>query len=399
MNDSQATIVAGVLKESAPGETRVALTPQGLARLTAKGVSVLVESGAGAHASYPDEAYTAAGAQVVSSADVVERSDALLGVVAPADGLIDRMRAGQFLLALLQARTSPELIGTLRDKRVVAVSLDMIPRTLSSAQSMDALTSQANVAGYKSVLLAADLYPRYLPMLMTAAGTVRPASVLVLGAGVAGLQAIGTAHRLGARVSGYDVRPETRGEVESLGATFLDLGPSSGEGEGGYARQLSAEEQAAQQAALRDHIAQQDIVITTAQVPGHRPPLMVTAEAVKAMRPGSVVVDLGSSELGGNVAGSQPGKHIVTDNGVTLVGAPDLPAEVPSAASEAYARNVSDLLLHFVRNGSLTLDPDDEIDSAVVVAGLPAKASAGPAASRSANAPDPHTSSPQEAKK
>ncbi|MGA5598546.1 NAD(P) transhydrogenase subunit alpha [Streptomyces cellulosae] len=371
MNSSQTVIAVGVLKESAAGESRVALTPDGLRRLTARQVGVLVESGAGERSLYADEAYKEAGAEVVSRTEVVARCDAVLGIGPPPDELVGQLRHGQFLLALLQARTSPELVKRLHDQGVVAVSLDLLPRTLSSAQSMDALTSQANVAGYKAVLVAADAFPRYLPMLMTAAGTVPPAKVLVLGAGVAGLQAIGTAHRLGARVSAYDVRPAAKPEVESLGADFLDLGGPSGEGEGGYARQLSPEEQKAQRASLRDHIAQHDIIITTAQVPGRKPPLLVTREAAAGMRPGSVIVDLGASELGGNVEGSEPGSTTATGHGVTVIGAPDLPSRMPEAASEAYARNVSDLLLHFVRDGRLRVDPDDPIDAAVVVAGLP----------------------------
>ncbi|GLX50408.1 NAD(P) transhydrogenase subunit alpha [Streptomyces hygroscopicus subsp. hygroscopicus] len=379
MSVLRGAITAGVLKESTAGENRVAMTPEGLRRLTSRGIEVLVESGAGERAWYPDAAYKEAGARVSSRDEVVRGSDALLAVGPPPDDLVGRLREGQFVLALLQARTSPRLVGRLREAGAVAIGLDLLPRTLSSAQSMDALTSQANVAGYKSVLVAADVFSGYLPMLMTAAGTVPPAKVLVLGTGVAGLQAIGTAHRLGARVSAYDVRPAARPEAESLGAVFLDLGTPSGEGEGGYARELSAEEQQAQRASLRDHIGEHDIVITTAQVPGHRPPLLVSADSVAAMRPGSVVVDLGASALGGNVEGSEPGRSVVTDNGVTVIGAPDLPSRVPRAASAAYARNVSDLLLHFVRDGRLRVDPDDAIDAAVVVTGLPPVAPPAPA--------------------
>jgi NAD(P) transhydrogenase subunit alpha len=233
---------------------------------------------------------------------------------------------------------------------------------------MDALSSQANVAGYKAALVAADAYGRFFPLLITAAGTARPAKLLVLGTGVAGLQAIGTARRLGAQVSGYDVRPASKGEVESLGATFIELtSPVSAAGEGGYARELTAEERDAQQAELAAHIARHDVVITTAQVPGRRPPLLVTQDAVRAMGAGSVIVDMGASPLGGNVAGSVPGESVVTPNGVTVIGAQHLAAALPTAASNAYSRNISALLLHLVSEGALVIDTTDEIQAGVVV--------------------------------
>jgi len=272
------------------------------------------------------------------------------------------------VFGLLAPLVHPELAQALADQGVTAVSLDGLPRTLSRAQPMDALSSQANVAGYKAVLVAAETYGRFFPLLITAAGTARPARLLVLGAGVAGLQAIGTARRLGAVVSGYDVRPATKTEVQSVGATFIELtsvGPAAGEG--GYARQLTDEERRAQQDELTGHIARHDIVITTAQVPGRRPPLLVTEDALKAMGPGSVLVDMGASALGGNVAGSEPGQTIVTDQGVTIVGAGNLPASVPTAASNAYSRNVSAVLLHMVRDGTLAVDLDDEIQAGVVI--------------------------------
>jgi NAD(P) transhydrogenase subunit alpha len=233
---------------------------------------------------------------------------------------------------------------------------------------MDALTSQANVAGYKAALVAADAYGRFFPLLITAAGTARPAKLLVLGAGVAGLQAIGTARRLGAQVSGYDVRPASKGEVESLGATFIELTAGvSAAGEGGYARELTPEERDAQQAELAGHIARQDVVITTAQVPGRRPPLLVTEDAVAQMASGSVIVDMGASPLGGNVAGSVPGETVVTGNGVTIIGAQNLAAAVPTAASNAYSRNISALLLHLTADGALQIDTTDEIQAGVVI--------------------------------
>lgn len=361
------TVTVGALKEMAPGEARVALSPDSVKRLIAQGIEVLVEHAAGVAARFPDSQYVASGASVVTADELIARADAVLVVQAPQPALRGRFRQGQFLFGLLQARTEPGLLAELAAAGVVAVSLDLLPRTISGAQSMDALTSQANVAGYKSVLVAANAYGGYFPMLMTAAGTVRPARVLVLGAGVAGLQAIGTAHRLGAIVSGYDVRPATRGEIESLGATFLDVGVGDAEGAGGYARALSDEEQRAQQEALVRQIAAQDVVITTAQVPGHKPPVLVTEDALSAMRPGSVVVDLAASRFGGNVFSSVPNKTFTTSGGVTVIGAGNLPAQMPAAASTAYARNIGDLVTHFLRNGSLKVDPDDEIDAAVVV--------------------------------
>jgi len=248
------------------------------------------------------------------------------------------------------------------------VSLDLLPRTLSRAQGMDALTSQANVAGYKAVLLAADTSDRYFPMLTTAAGTAKPAAVLVLGAGVAGLQAIATARRLGAVVSAYDVRPAARAEVQSLGARFLDLpAVESGAGQGGYARELTGEEQRAQQEALDAHIAASDVVITTAQVPGRKPPVLVTAAALERMRPGSVVVDMAASDLGGNVETSSADKTAVSAGGVTVIGAGNLASAMATAASTAYARNISALLTSLVHDGVLVSDPDDEIQAGVVV--------------------------------
>jgi NAD(P) transhydrogenase subunit alpha len=270
---------------------------------------------------------------------------------------------------MLSPLTEPGYARRLADLGVTAISLDGLPRMLSRAQPMDALSSQSSVAGYKAVVLAADLYGRYFPLLITAAGTDRPAEVLVLGIGVAGLQAIGTARRLGAMVKAYDVRPEAKAEAESVGATFLNLtSVGGGSGEGGYARALTAEEQAAQQQELTDHIGRQDIVIATARVPGRRPPLLVSEEAVKAMQPGSVVVDLAASSLGGNVHGSRPGETVVTGGGVTIVGADNLAASMPTAASNAYARNVAALLRHLVRDGALAIDLTDEIQAGVVVA-------------------------------
>jgi NAD(P) transhydrogenase subunit alpha len=358
-----------VVKESAPGERRVALVPETVPRLAKAGLEVLVEEGAGDSAWFPDSAYTAAGAAITSTDNLYATADVILTVTRPDADALKRLHAGQAVIGMLSPLTDPQLACDLAAAGVTAVSLDGLPRTLSRAQGMDALSSQANVAGYKAALVAADAYGRFFPLLITAAGTARPAKLLVLGTGVAGLQAIGTARRLGAQVSGYDVRPASKGEVESLGATFIELtSPVSAAGEGGYARELTAEERDAQQAELAGHIARHDVVITTAQVPGRRPPLLVTEDAVRAMSAGSVIVDMGASPLGGNVAGSVPGETVVTANGVTIIGAQHLPAAVPTAASNAYSRNISALLLHLVSEGSLAVDTTDEIQAGVIVA-------------------------------
>ena len=360
---------AAVVKETPPGECRVALVPDAIAKLRPAGIDVLVESGAGDGAWLPDAAYADAGASIVSAAEIRRTADVILTVTRPSPEAVSELRPGQAVIGMLAPLADPEYAAALAARGLTAISLDGLPRTLSRAQPMDALSSQSNVAGYKSVLVAATTYGRFFPLLITAAGTARPAKVLVLGAGVAGLQAIGTARRLGAVVSGYDVRPASKGEVESLGATFVELtSVESAAGEGGYARELTAEERQAQQDELAGHIAKQDVVITTAQVPGRRPPLLVTEDAIKAMSPGSVIVDMGASALGGNVTGSSPGETLVTGNGVTIVGADNLPATVPTAASNAYSRNISALLLHMTKDGALAIDTSDEIQAGVVIA-------------------------------
>ena len=357
-----------VVKENAPGERRVALVPETVPKLMAAGAEVLVQSGAGEAAWFPDSTYAEAGAAIIAAEELYAGADVILTVTRPGLKAVPRLRAGQAVFGMLSPLTNPELARELAEQGVTAVSLDGLPRTLSRAQPMDALSSQANVAGYKAVLVAANAYGRFFPMLMTAAGTARPAKLLVLGAGVAGLQAIGTARRLGAVVSGYDVRPASQGEVESLGATFIKLtSVESAAGEGGYARELTAEERQAQQAELTGHIARHDVVITTAQVPGRRPPLLVTDDALKAMSPGSVIVDMGASALGGNVTGSQPGETVVTGNGVRIIGADNLPATVPTASSNAYSRNISALLLHMTSDGALSIDTNDDIQAGVVI--------------------------------
>ena len=356
-----------VVNETASGERRVALVPEAVAKLRASGLEVLVESGAGAQAWFTDDSYAEAGASVVDRAEALS-ADAVLMVGKPDGATVAALRPGQVLIGMLAPLTDPALVSALAAAQVTAISLDMLPRTLPRAQPMDALSSQANIAGYQAALIAATEYGRFFPLLITAAGTARPAKVLVLGIGVAGLQAIGTARRLGAVVSAYDVRPETRTEAESVGATFIELtSVGAASGTGGYARELTEDEREAQQQELASHIARHDVVITTAQVPGRRPPLLVTADALKAMAAGSVVVDMGASPLGGNVASSEPGSSVVTENGVTIVGATGLPSQMPGAASSMYARNITALLQHLVSDGALTLDGDDEITAGVVI--------------------------------
>jgi proton-translocating NAD(P)+ transhydrogenase subunit alpha len=363
-----AQVKVAAVKETAPGERRVALVPESIHRLAQMGFEILVEQGAGEAAFFPDHAYADAGASIAGHEELLEKADILLFVGRPTAADAAKLRAGQTVIGILSPLTETELARQLGAAGVTAISLDGIPRTVSAAQTMDALTSQANVAGYKAVLIAAGTFTRFFPLLITAAGTARPAEVLVLGAGVAGLQAIGTARRLGGVVSGYDVRAAAKGDVESLGATFLTVGAvAEADAAGGYARALTAEEQRAQQDELNAHIARHDVIITTAQVPGRRPPLLVTAQAIKDMRPGSVIVDLGSGPLGGNVELSEPDKTVITENGITIIGAGNLPATMPTAASAAYARNISALLGHIVHDGALTIDTSDEIQAGVVI--------------------------------
>jgi NAD(P) transhydrogenase subunit alpha len=342
----------GVPKETVPGERRVAVVPDTVGRL--EGIDVVVEAGAGDAASFPDAAFLEAGATIGDpwEAEVVAK------VAAPTAAEAERLHAGQVLIGFLQPLTDAEGVARLAAAGVHAFALESVPR-ISRAQSMDALSSQATVGGYKAALIAANRLPRFLPMLTTAAGTVPPAKVLVLGAGVAGLQAIATARRLGAVVSAFDVRPAVKEQVQSLGATFLDLGVEGEESEGGYARVLTAEQQAAQQAELQVRIPQFDVVITTAAIPGRRAPVLITAEAVRAMRPGSVIVDL-AADTGGNCELTLPGEEI-EENGVAIVGTTNLPATMPTHASQLLSRNIAALVGLVVRDGELVLDWDDEI--------------------------------------
>jgi NAD(P) transhydrogenase subunit alpha len=358
----------GLVKERAPNERRVALVPDALKPLLAAGAEVIVERGAGAEAAIPDQAYVDAGATLAGRDDVYKQADVIVRVQKPDADDARLLREGQVVVGLLQPLIDPALMASLAKQNVTAISLDAIPRMLSRAQSMDVLSSQANVGGYRAVLMAAVEYGRYFPLLTTAAGTARPANVLVLGIGVAGLQAIATARRLGAIVKAYDVRSETKEQAESLGATFIVLkSVADASGTGGYARELTAEEREAQQNELNGHIGGVDVVITTAQVPGRRPPLLVTAAAVKGMKSGSVIVDMAASALGGNVELSKPDETVVTANGVTILATTNLPATMPAGSSQFYARNLSSFLVHLMKDGALNLDMSDEITAATVI--------------------------------
>ncbi|GAA2967546.1 NAD(P) transhydrogenase subunit alpha [Lentilactobacillus parakefiri] len=358
------TIIAA-LKESGD-ENRVAITPDVASKLIHSKFEVMVERGAGQNAYFSDQAYQDAGAQVVSRDDAVSQANVIATVDLPDSETLGKLHEGQILIGLLKALTDLDSIRQLAKQKVTALSFELLPRTISRAQGMDVLSSQASIAGYKAALVAADKFARYFPMMITAAGTAKPAKVLVLGTGVAGLQAIGTAKRLGAIVSGYDVRPASRGEVESLGAEFLTSSVSA-VGEGGYARQLSADEQKQQQDELIGFIKQNDIVITTAQVPGKKPPMLVPQAAVDNAKPGSVFVDLAASDLGGNVAGSRPDQTVVTDSGVQLIGAGNLASEMATSASEMFSKNVQAVINDVAdKDAQITIDLKDDVMSQLV---------------------------------
>jgi NAD(P) transhydrogenase subunit alpha len=358
----------GAARETAPGERRVALVPETVGKLAAAGFDLVVEPGAGEAASFPDDAYTDAGATLGLPWD----ADAVVKVRKPDEAEVARLRDGQLLVGFLDPLGDRTGIERLAELGVVAFAMESVPR-ITRAQAMDALSSQATVGGYKAALLAAEHLPRFFPMLMTAAGTVPPAKVLVIGAGVAGLQGIATARRLGAVVTGFDVRPAVQEQIESLGANWLDLGVTGAEAEGGYARELTPDEMKAQQQALEGRIGDFDVVITTAAVPGRTAPRIIPASAVQAMRPGSVIVDL-AADTGGNCELTQPGE-VVEREGVTLVGLTNLPATMPYHASVLYSRNVLALLLHLAPEGELALDWSDEITAGACVTkkeGVPA---------------------------
>jgi len=353
-------MLIGVPTETVPGERRVALVPETVGRLAKAGSSVLVQRGAGTAASFTDDAYEAAGATLAAdAAEVFAKAEFIAKVSRPTDAELALMRPGQTLLAFLAPLGDPQSVEKYAARKITALSMDAIPRT-TRAQSMDALSSQANIAGYKAVLIAATELPHFFPMLTTAAGTIRPSKAFVLGAGVAGLQAIATARRLGAVVSGFDTRAVVKEQVQSLGATFLelDLGVDAA-GAGGYATALTPEQEAKQQQLLADYIHGMDVVITTAAVPGRRAPLLIIEDAVKGMKPGSVIVDL-AAETGGNCALTEPGQ-VVRKFGVTIVGTTNIPSTMPNDASQLYSRNIFTLLALIAKEGTLNLDMSDEI--------------------------------------
>lgn len=360
-------MIAGVPRETCPGETRVALVPADLPRLERAGVACLIEPGAGRAAGYPDEAYAGKGARVAASrADLFARADLLLMVrgygASPQAGRADLelMKAGQVVVGLFDPLAAPGAAREIAATGAIAFAMELIPR-IARAQGMDVLSSMATVAGYKAVLLAAAALPRMFPMLMTAAGTITPARVFVIGAGVAGLQAIATARRLGAAVEAYDMRPAVKEQVASVGAKFVELPIEAAEAEdrGGYARGQDEAFYRRQRELLARVVAASDVVIATAAVPGRRAPVLVTGEMVEGMAPGSVVVDL-AAERGGNCEWTRPGET-VTRGGVTILGPVNLPATVPYHASQMYSRNLTHFLLHLVKDGRVSIDPQDEI--------------------------------------
>ena len=350
-----AGVVIGVARETASGERRVALTPETCSKLIKAGASVQIESGIGNGAGFPDDAYTLAGAQLVE--DAMADANLVLCVQSPSSLAIERMRPGAVLVGILQPQADASREQALQARGIVAFPLERLPRT-TRAQAMDVLSSQASMAGYKAVLIAAQLAPRFFPMLTTAAGTIRPSKVLIIGAGVAGLQAIATAKRLGAQVEGFDVRPETREQIQSLGAKFLDLGVSAA-GEGGYARALTDDERAEQQRRLGEHLKTVDVVVCTAAIPGRPAPKILTAAMVAGMKPGSVIVDL-AAETGGNCELTRAGETF-SSAGVTIAGPLDLASQGALHASEMYARNVLNFVGLLLKDGPLAFNWNDEL--------------------------------------
>jgi NAD(P) transhydrogenase subunit alpha len=360
-------MIVGVPGETFPGEQRVALVPGDVPLLQKAGLEVLVETGAGLRAGFPDETYREKGAQIAENRDqVYAKAEIVLRVrAAGADGDgasadLGRMKQGQLLIGFLEPLWEPQAIADLAGRGIVALSTEMVPR-ISRAQSMDALSSMATIAGYKAVLIAASTLPRMFPMLMTAAGTVAPTKVFVIGAGVAGLQACATAKRLGAKVEAYDVRPVVKDQVESVGAKFVELPLETGtsEDKGGYAKALDDDFYRRQRELMAEVVARNDIVITTAAIPGKKSPVLVTADMVKGMQPGSVIVDL-AAERGGNCELTRADETI-HEHEVTIIGPSNLPSSVPNHASQLYSRNLTNLLRHIVKEGALNLDPEDEI--------------------------------------
>ena len=369
-----------VPKEIREGEKRVALVPDIINKLTRLGYEVSIESGAGTHSQATDEDFKSAGASVVNG-DVLKDADVVLSVSPLTPAQMSSLKKGALTISFLSPVTAVDSIEAAADAGVTAFSLELVPR-ISRAQSMDALTSQALCAGYRAVLVGAEMSPRFFPLLMTAAGTVTPAQVLVLGAGVAGLQAIATARRLGAVVSAYDVRPSSADEVKSMGATFIDLELEALEGAGGYAREMTPERAAKQRELLTPYIAKSHVVITTAAVPGRQAPQLMTQAMVDSMGPGTIIVDL-AAETGGNVEGSKPGEVVITKNGVRIWGGKDVPSQLPFHASSLYSRNVVNLLTLLTKPAaegsalSLNLDFEDEIINGAAVTHAGAKRNGG----------------------
>jgi NAD(P) transhydrogenase subunit alpha len=354
-------VVVGILTETAAKETRVAVVPEIAAKLKSLGVRVLIERGAGASAHFPDALYT--DAEFSDAAAILASADILLKVQPPSVTEVAALKKGAIVIGFMQAYARPELVLALKERGITSFAMELVPR-ISRAQSMDALSSQASVAGYKAVLIAANTLEKFLPMLTTAAGTIRPASVLVIGAGVAGLQAIATAKRLGAVVEAYDVRSATKDQVKSLGAKFVETGVSA-EGAGGYARELTPEETAKQQEVLDARIAASDAVISTASVPGRAAPRIISRAAVMRMKPGSVIVDI-AAEQGGNCELTKPGETVVA-GGVKIVGPLNLAASLPYHASEMYSRNLFNLLKPAIAKGELAIDWSDEVFAGAVL--------------------------------
>lgn len=359
----------GVPFEHAPRETRVALVPESVARLIKAGATVTIERGAGSRAGFPDASYEAAGATLADAATVFSGADLVCKVQKPTGEEVAHMRSGSHLLSLLQPSTSADAIAALDARGVTAFALELVPR-ITRAQSMDVLSSQATVSGYKAVLLGASVMVKFMPMLTTAAGTMAPSKCCVLGAGVAGLQAIATARRLGAVVSGFDIRAAAAEQIRSLGATVVaqDLIAADSETAGGYAKEQSAEQQAAIQAALRAHLATMDLVITTAAIPGRAAPLLISTDTVRTMAPGAVIVDL-AADSGGNCQATKAGETVDV-NGVQVIGPINLPATMPQHASQMLSRNVLTFVQHLLtKEGQLNVDRADEITGAMIVTG------------------------------
>ncbi|HEY5348473.1 MAG TPA: Re/Si-specific NAD(P)(+) transhydrogenase subunit alpha [Candidatus Lustribacter sp.] len=350
-----------VPRERAPGERRVALVPETAGKFIKAGIAVAVERDAGRAAGFLDEAYTGAGATIAADyAATVAEADIVVRVNKPADAELDGLKRGAMIIGFLAPLGDPRSVERYAARGLTALSMDAIPRT-TKAQAMDALSSQANIGGYKAALIAAGTLAKFFPMLTTAAGTIKPAKALIIGAGVAGLQAIATCRRLGAVVTAYDTRPVVKEQVQSLGAKYLEIDVGeSGEGQGGYARELSAEAIEKQRLGMIKAIGASDVVITTAAVPGRRAPILITKDAVAAMAPGSVIVDL-AAETGGNCELTVTGETIASPNGVTIVGTTNLPSTVATDASQLYSKNVQTLLEYFIKDAAIALDMTDEI--------------------------------------